>query len=89
MWMVNDELDVQHVIFTLLQEKDPGQDPGQTRGKNYEFSRRWVGLSALGNSRHCFRFKLKWWVYLKFCKIQEGNHTNVMRIYHLPQPITW
>ena len=33
MWMVNDELDVQHVIFTLLQEKDPGQDPGQTRGK--------------------------------------------------------
>ena len=33
MWMVNDELDVQHVIFTLLQEKDPGQDPGQTRGR--------------------------------------------------------
>ena len=38
MWMVNDELDVEYVIFTLLQEKDPGQDPGQTRGKNYEFS---------------------------------------------------
>ena len=33
------------------------------------------------NSRHCFSSKRRGWANCKFCKILDGNHGNIMRIY--------
>ena len=55
----------------------PGEYVGEYRGID------WI-LCPLGgeNSRHCFSSKGRVWGNCKFCKITDGNHRDIMGIYH-------
>ena len=68
---------IMHMSFACRPPRQSGEFVGEYCGID------WILYPWEGeDSRHCFSSKRRGWANCKFCKILDGNHGNIMRIYH-------